>query len=735
MALTAQELVLLAENTGFYCITLAKDGRVVNANKRICQLLGIADLDDNVSIYDYIIDREQTLLATHINQCLQSQTKQAHTFTFATTAPMGISIMKLECIPNGNELFLYGIDITKEYEEHYTFSKFSKAPLTVFWSYNFVTSHFFLSKDCHALLDLEVPSPVSIQTIIDRCSTVAQQKIHTSLQQLNDKTPIDCVEKIYDRQRNVKWIHVLGDPIVHKGHTILVTGSITDITAKHAQLEQLAYNEETKHLALKGIQSGLFDHHFDKNATFYSTDFKKMLGLPIKEDFIGINLLKQHIHPDDLAPGLERHIQGLKQQGSHYFNFYRIKNKLGDYRHYEIHGYRKKDANGRTTRMIGNLIDVHQRKINEQIIEEDKGRLAAMVNNSFAYTILLDRKGMILMADDATLDIIKKDYHVDPILTPTLCIKVIPVNYQTRFAHSFNEALQGKVIKRAMQRVTYKGATQWLEVKYTPIIDQQLQKVNSVLVNCHDITELKTAELAIKEAHLKEQELSNLKSNILSNFSHEIRTPLNGIMTIANLLLAGEEKPLDRQKLKAYLEESKDRLLQTINNLSHYSEIETIQNNLDYVVSDMNYIVETSYREYRHIATSKGLTYTLTLDERCPTANIDENLFHTAINNIIHNAIKYTEKGNVAVSIITIPEKKHIHIKVKDTGIGIHKDNLEKIFDPFVQESFGLSRKYEGTGIGLSLSKKYIEVLGGRISIQSIPEQGSEFTIIIPLSE
>ncbi|MDH7446821.1 PAS domain-containing sensor histidine kinase [Aquimarina sp. 2201CG14-23] len=730
MAFTGQEFVTLTEKTMLYLIIIDKEGKVHYANKRSETLFQLPnDQIVGKSIIDFIIDQEENEFEEIISKCCTLKSPQNYTFRFSPASNSGILTLKFDFILYNDLIYASGIDITEENKEHYSLISLSKLTKTGAWYYNPISEEMFFSKECYNLHDLEPGTPITMEKAISYYRPESRAKIWKYLEDLINKKPTDYTEKIITEKGTEKWIRVLGEPIIHNNKVVFINGSFADITERHNYLEKLKYNEETKHLALKGIRSGLFDHHFDIDATYYSKDFKKMLGLPLEKDFIDVNLLKELIHPDDIEPALKRHIKGLKKEGNHYFNHYRIKNKEGDYRYYEIHGYRKKDKNNWTTRMIGNLIDVHQRKLNEHTIAENHSRLLAMINNSFAYTVLLNTNGEILMADENSLKVIKRDFNINPTDAPTLFIDVMPVNFRSTFAHEFNEALKGNTVKKEIERITYKGAIQWLESKYTPIKNEE-HNINSVLVSFHDITEQKTAEIAIKEAHLKEQELSNLKSNILSNFSHEIRTPLNGIITISNLLLSGEENPEEREKLSVYLDESKERLLATINNLSHYSEIETIQKNLNYSETDINYTVETSYRNYRHLAKAKNLTYTLKLDESCPSTLIDEEIFLTAINNIIHNSIKYTDEGKIVVKIKS--KKLNIRISIKDTGIGIEKDSLKKIFDPFIQESIGLSRKYEGTGIGLSLSKRYIEVLGGKIKVASKVNKGTEFIITIP---
>ncbi len=731
MPFTAEQLGILAEKTSHFLLILKKNGRIVTYNNR-CGILFPIDEDDKMVKYitDYIIDSDVKAFKKSISFLNNKNAILSKSFSFATEK-YGVLSLKFDMTYHKGLIYAAGIDTTEEYKEHRALKTISKLTKTGAWYYNPKNRDMYWSKGCYEIKDLDLDVKITRELGASFYPKENRARIESYLDTLiQTKKPYKYTEKIITQKGNEKWIKVVAHPVLYKGEVVFVNGTIADVTDRHNYIEQLKENEETKRLALKGIQSGLFDHHIEKNEVFYSLDFRKMLGLPLDQDYVSEKVFRKMIHPEDVVSAIDRHLKNLKKEGNHYYNYYRLRNKKGEYRHFEVYGFRRKNEKGNTVRMIGNLINVHQRKLNEKTIAESKNRLQAMVNNGFAYTVLLNLKGEILMTDEKSLRIIKRDFKVDPIKTKSRFIDVMPLNFKNTFAHEFNEALKGNTVKKEIERITNKGNLQWLESKYTPIFDQE-KNVNSVLVSFHDITERKLAEIAIKESHLKEQELNSLKSNILSNFSHEIRTPLNGIMTVSKLLL-DENKPKERKKLIAYLEESKDRLLETINNLSNFSDLDVIKNNLNMREVDTNFTVETSFREYKHMAEAKNLSYHLELDPKCPQINIDDDLFRTALNNIIHNAIKYTRKGNIIVKVNSKKSKNNVYISVGDTGIGIDKENLKKVFDPFVQESIGMNRKYEGTGIGLSLSKRYIEILGGRIKVNSKIGKGTNFTIIIP---
>ncbi len=733
MSFTLEQFGILSEKTLLFLLLLKKDGKIITFNNR-CKILFPYDKNEvtRKHITDFIIDEDVAVFKDAINSLSDENPIVDVSFSFPTKKN-GLLALKFDLTLHNGLIYAVGIDTTEEYKEHRALMTISKLTKTGAWYFAPKNNEMYWSKGCYLIKDLDPKVPITREKGASFYPEESRNRVESYLDNLiKNKKPYEYTEKIITEKGNEKWIKVVAHPVIYKNEVVYVNGTIADVTDRHIYIEKLKHNEETKHLALKGIRSGLFDHLVEKNVVFYSVDFKKMLGLPLDQDFVPEEEFRKMIHPDDVDEALKRHLTNLKKDENHYYNHYRLKHLNGAYRHYEVHGFRRKDQDGNTTRMVGNLIDVQQRKLNERTIAESKNRLQAMVNNGFAYTVLLNTQGEILMTDEKSLKIIKRDFGVDPTKVTCRFIDVMPLNFKNTFAHEFNEALKGNIVKKEIERITHKGNLQWLESKYTPIYGQE-QKVNSVLISFHDITEQKLAEIAIKESHIKEQELNSLKSNILSNFSHEIRTPLNGIMTVSKLLL-GEKDPEERKKLLDYLEESKDRLLETINNLSNFSEIEAIKNNLNLKEVDLNYTVETSFREYKHMADAKNLLYRLELDQTCPQVCIDEDLFRAAINNIVHNAIKYTNKGSIIIKVHSKSSKNNVYISVADTGIGIDKRNVKKIFDPFMQESIGISRKYEGTGIGLSLSKRYIEILDGKIKVESKIGMGTEFNIIIPRS-
>jgi len=217
--------------------------------------------------------------------------------------------------------------------------------------------------------------------------------------------------------------------------------------------------------------------------------------------------------------------------------------------------------------------------------------------------------------------------------------------------------------------------------------------------------------------------------------SHEIRTPLNGIIGFTALL---KEPGLSQEEIKMYtnvIDRSGDRLLNTVNNLIDISKLESGQMKVINSKVNINEQLENLYLFFKQQAEDKGLllSYHTELDKTSSVIVSDLEKFYGIFTNLINNAIKYTSEGSVDFGYHLKDEREtqQIEFYVQDTGMGIPKNIHHDIFDRFVQADLSLSSKYEGAGLGLSITKAYIELLHGRIWVESEEGVGSTFYFTI----
>jgi PAS domain S-box-containing protein len=252
-----------------------------------------------------------------------------------------------------------------------------------------------------------------------------------------------------------------------------------------------------------------------------------------------------------------------------------------------------------------------------------------------------------------------------------------------------------------------------------------------------DITEQKEAERQLKKAKEQAEEMNRLKSNFLANMSHEIRTPINGIIGLAEVM---KEEFSNNKELRIYtelLQQSGNRLLNTITSILDLSKIESKQLNIKTEKVNLHHAISQLIPHLKILANKKSIQLEyqrhISVDRK---VLIDPIILDQILNNLIGNAIKFTKTGSVVIKTnLKRGATEFVSILVIDTGIGISPDFIHDIFSPFKQESEGTKRRFEGTGLGLSLSKKYAEMFGGNIYVESEKGKGSTFELKIPLIE
>jgi len=240
-------------------------------------------------------------------------------------------------------------------------------------------------------------------------------------------------------------------------------------------------------------------------------------------------------------------------------------------------------------------------------------------------------------------------------------------------------------------------------------------------------------ELLDKSA--KAMEADKLKSALLANLSHELRTPLNGILGLSQFLEEELQESYFRDTAKR-IHQSGRRLLNTLSAIIELAELYANPSLIELEEVDMIQLLSTIVESHRSSAEFKGLQLTFHYPEKSVITFSSSKMLREIFENLINNAVKFTESGMVTISmkILSDKNKDYIAVDIIDTGIGIRKEAQEVIFEEFRQESEGMSRRFEGTGLGLTLSKKMIEQLNGRILLESTEGAGSKFTVLLPIS-
>jgi signal transduction histidine kinase len=263
----------------------------------------------------------------------------------------------------------------------------------------------------------------------------------------------------------------------------------------------------------------------------------------------------------------------------------------------------------------------------------------------------------------------------------------------------------------------------------TKLLDDRNKKL------IHEITNRKIVEKNLVLALDKAEESDRLKSAFLANMSHEIRTPMNGILGFSELL---KNPMLTGEKQKKYIEvieKSGARLLNIINDLVDISKVESGLMEISLSETNINEQIEFIHSFFKPEVEKKGMQFNVSnkLSSKEALIKTDQEKVYAILTNLVKNAIKYSDQGTIELGC----ERKDNFIEfcVKDTGIGVEKNRQKAIFDRFVQEDIADTRALQGAGLGLSISKAYVEIMKGQIWLESLKEKGSTFYFTIPISQ
>ncbi len=387
---------------------------------------------------------------------------------------------------------------------------------------------------------------------------------------------------------------------------------------------------------------------------------------------------------------------------------------------------------GNVVGILGTYEDITERKKAEEALKESEQRFRSLVDNMIEATLIIDWNGFIIFANRSAARLVGLENadqgigkKVFEFLHPDDNLKVLEAIINIK--DSTEPFMDEYRIK------TVNGENRWVESLGTRII---FSNKNSILVTLRDATERKFAEIELREAKEKAEEMNKIKSNFLANMSHELRTPLVGILGFSELLRERLKEGPTAEMAERILT-SANRLMDTLNLVLDLSRIEAKKVDFNLKPNRIPELVESQIQLFEAVAERKNLFLQMEFSDPNLFANIDEQVFRQIINNLVNNALKYTYTGGVQVNVDSFNEgsNKFVRVSVKDSGIGIPQESLGLIFQEFRQVSEGFNRHFEGTGLGLTITKNFVEMMNGEINVKSTVGFGSTFTVIFPLVE
>ena len=386
---------------------------------------------------------------------------------------------------------------------------------------------------------------------------------------------------------------------------------------------------------------------------------------------------------------------------------------------------------------VGFASDISHRKEMEERVSKSEERLSSLIRNipGVSFRCLLDENWTPLFLSEAIYDL--NGHSAQEYLEGTLSFgSWLHPEDQDRILAFFEEAVGSQDRYEIEYRVSHKdGHILWVLETGTIVYDESKNAIwiDGVML---DITARKDMEQELIEAKIRAEEAAESKASFLANMSHEIRTPMNAIIGFSSILLDSSLPTQTRKHLQT-INQSARSLLHLLNDILDSAKLDKDKLELDIKAFRLSTCVDTVISTLWLQAKNKNLSLNLEVSPELPqVVQGAEDRIRQVLLNLVGNGVKFTESGSVVLKVFPSPKLSGLtRFSVYDTGMGIPKERVDTIFEAFTQADASMSRRFGGTGLGTTISKQLVELMGGKIYLESTLGEGSCFYFDIPLPE
>lgn len=506
----------------------------------------------------------------------------------------------------------------------------------------------------------------------------------------------------------------------------LFVGFISDMSERQRMEQALRDSEQKLRSLLDNMPGVCFRSRMDEHwsIVFVSDAVEGVTGWRAEDFVAGRITFSQLINPDDNIAVWDSVSTAIAEDRP-YMIEYRLRTRQGREIWVSETGRGKRGADGELQWIDGVLMDITDSK---RRAAEFEG-LANAVNRALA-VLEIDTDGRIAAANTPFLEL--TGYTLEELCGRPHALLCPPAELASEAVRRrIDEGLRtGNVITGDVLRLGKNGRRVWMHATYNPVFDAN-GDVCKITMLAQDMTERRAMERALVDAKERAEQAAAARAAFLANMSHEIRTPMNAILGFTELLM---DTPLDESQRRhlGTVRASARSLLGLLNSILDTAKLDKGAMELELADFSLRSVCEQTLASLRLGATRKGLQLEMIYAETVPEHYLGDALrIQQILVNIVGNAIKFTERGEVRLEVKQ--EDGHVHICISDTGIGIAADRLESIFAPFAQADASTSRRFGGTGLGTTISRQLVELMGGHIRVESQLGAGSRFHIVLPL--
>jgi two-component system cell cycle sensor histidine kinase PleC len=507
--------------------------------------------------------------------------------------------------------------------------------------------------------------------------------------------------------------------------------------------QQLEDNEQRFRVAIEGARCGVWDWNPEADTVFVTDSLARILGLDAATECTGQQFLQLFSKPD--RERLRAAMRGAPAGAEVDHEVLAARSPVW----LQMRGRILPGGEANHTRIIGVAIDVTERKGAQARVAAAENRLRAALESMSESFVLWDSRQRLVLWNRKFRDLFD---FTDGMLKPGMSYDAV----EQAAARAIKTVHGGSEGKAAYEIELSNG--RWLHYSDRPTADGGLVSVGA------DITDLKHHEAALtenesqlrktvddvkrsqariadlakkyEEEKIRAEEANRSKSEFLANMSHELRTPLNAINGFSEIMMQEMFGPLGDDRYVGYMKDilsSGRHLLELINDILDMSKIEAGKMQLQPEPTDASELVEQSIRIVRGRAEEKQLKLRADVSD-LPEIEVDPRAFKQVMINLVSNAVKFTPEGG-RVTVRGFLSGLGVAFQVSDTGIGIAKDDLPRLGRPFEQIESQHSKSFQGSGLGLALSKSLIELHGGTLSIDSVLGEGTTVSVVLPISQ